>query len=66
MTRGSSSVQVTWHLVPNRPDMTLPENFIGKWLVSCQALDDFLPRVTVLCVVDDFGDLVPVTNRGTA
>lgn len=35
MTRGSSSVQVTWHLVPNRPDMTLPENFIGKWLVSC-------------------------------
>lgn len=66
MTRGSSSVKVTWHLVPPRPGSLMPEHCIGKWLVCCHALDGILLRSTAFCVVDDFGDLVPVTNRGTA
>jgi hypothetical protein len=64
--RGSACVQVRWHLVRQRPGANLPEHYIGKWLVQCPAMDWVLPRSTALCVVNDFGDLVPVTYRGAA
>ena len=62
MRRGSSNVEVTWHMVarPRADYGSVPDHWIGKWLVCCGGLDGFLPKTYALCVVDDFGDLVPV------
>lgn len=63
MTRGSSTVKVTWHMVRSRSAPAIPEHWIGKWLVCCSALAEVLPYCSAICVVDDFGDLVPVPMR---
>ena len=35
---------------------------IGKWLVCCTALYGVFERMTAICVVDDFGNLVRVPS----
>lgn len=66
MRRGSGKVHVRWHMVTYRPGSSVPEHWIGKWLLCCDSLGDFLPKTSALCVVDDFGDLVAVPMRAPA